>query len=327
MSCPLCGSENCTDSRKEPFYHLFQCSTYNTSFYLSTAFLEDFIFNKTDFSKCMNLIVERLLWQPTAKDDASWVFYYNENETSKNENPTYVNLAVLLQNYPKGIIETSDRALMNLGYQHPEYGRKFIPTFWDDLGDLDYRLFFPSSDKPKKDAFGILRILNELGHVSKDDKSYYISARGWQHIEELKRRHAETKQAFIAMSFSPEVQYIRDAFKAAITLAGYAPMVIDEKEHNHQIVPETLLEIERSRFLVLDVTMPNYGAYYEAGYALGLGKEVIICCKQDVFDDEEGKYLRPHFDIAQTSQIRWKDEADLIDRLVKRINATVDKAY
>ena len=123
------------------------------------------------------------------------------------------------------------------------------------------------------------------------------------------------------MSFKPEAESIRSCFKTAITAAGYVPMVIDEKEHNHQIVPELLKEIEKSKFLVLDVTYPNYGAYYEAGYALALGKEVIICCDKKVFSDD--KYERPHFDIAQASQIRWSSEEELIERLTKRINATV----
>ena len=34
-------------------------------------------------------------------------------------------------------------------------------------------------------------------------------------------------------------------------------------------------EINRSKFVVFDLTTPNYGAYYEAGYALGRGKVVI----------------------------------------------------
>ncbi len=62
-----------------------------------------------------------------------------------------------------------------------------------------------------------------------------------------------------------------------------------------------------------------YGAYYEAGYAEALGKEVIICCREDIFNGDK----KPHFDIAQKSSIVWKDEEDLENRLYKRIEATV----
>lgn len=76
-----------------------------------------------------------------------------------------------------------------------------------------------------------------------------------------------------------------------------------------------MFEISRSKFVVVDITYPNYGAYYEAGYAEALGKEVIICCRDTDF--------KPHFDIAQKSAIVWKDENDLEERLYRRIEATV----
>ena len=85
-------------------------------------------------------------------------------------------------------------------------------------------------------------------------------------------------------------------------------------------MPEIFYEIERSKFLVVDVTFPNYGAYYEAGYAQALGKQVIMCCRKTEFDSDGG---RPHFDVAQKSMIVWKDEEELIERLRKRIEATV----
>ena len=40
--------------------------------------------------------------------------------------------------------------------------------------------------------------------------------------------------------------------------------------------------------LILEINEPNYGAYYEAGYALELGKEVIITCNAEVFSHKYG---------------------------------------
>jgi nucleoside 2-deoxyribosyltransferase len=122
------------------------------------------------------------------------------------------------------------------------------------------------------------------------------------------------------MSFREETKPIREAFRTAMQESGYSVAVIDEKEHNNQIVPEIFYEIERSKFVVVDVTYPNYGAYYEAGYAQALGKQVIICCREAEFHD---KSTRPHFDISQKSMVVWKDETDLVQRLKRRIEATV----
>lgn len=124
------------------------------------------------------------------------------------------------------------------------------------------------------------------------------------------------------MSFSEETDTIRKAFRQAIQESGYTARVIDEKEHNNQIVPEIFFEIERSKFVVVDVTYPNYGAYYEAGYAQALGKQVIICCRKSEFESKD-RQKRPHFDISQKSMVVWQDESDLVTRLKKRIEATV----
>lgn len=88
-------------------------------------------------------------------------------------------------------------------------------------------------------------------------------------------------------------------------------------------MPEIFYEIDRSKFIVVDITYPNYGASYEAGYAEGKGKEVIVCCKREVFENKEAEYERPDFDILQKSMIIWDDYDDLKARLTSRIKATV----
>lgn len=122
------------------------------------------------------------------------------------------------------------------------------------------------------------------------------------------------------MSFSDETRDISQIFSESIKESGYTPMRIDQKEHNNQIVPEILHEISKSKFLVIDLTYPNYGAYYEAGYALGLGKEVIACCRKKEFDDPKKK---PHFDLYQKNMVVWTDLDDLKQRLIRRIEATI----
>lgn len=89
----------------------------------------------------------------------------------------------------------------------------------------------------------------------------------------------------------------------------------DEVQHNDFITPELLKYIRDSRFVVVDLTHKNNGAYFEEGYAMGLGKPVIQLCKK-------GTDL--HFDIAQKNTIMWEKEADIPMRLENRIRATID---
>lgn len=122
------------------------------------------------------------------------------------------------------------------------------------------------------------------------------------------------QKAFVAMWFSDTMKEARNAIKEAISECGYVANIIDEKEHNHDIVPEILYEIDNSKFLVADLTGNRGGVYYEAGYAKGIGKEVILTAK-------EGE--KPHFDVAQVNTIFWKDEMELKDRLIRRIKSTI----
>lgn len=70
------------------------------------------------------------------------------------------------------------------------------------------------------------------------------------------------------------------------------------------------------------------GVYYEAGYAKGLGKEVIITCRRDWYEGEKagagnsGKE-KIHFDINHINIIQWSTPEELKERLIKRIKATI----
>lgn len=319
-TCPLCGSDSCAVEDGVNFTQLVKCKTYGTAVHISDEIFEDFS-EKPIFTQMMNLIAERILRNKTAANRAYWVFYYAPTEGAQTDNPAFVNLAPLIDGYPKSVIEKAERVLLNLAELNPDYGVGF------GLDPYYYRLYFPKNEEQYYlEESGITKILTELGYMAynPENNSYVsITVNGWKHIEELRKNHSEVKQGFIAVKFGNETEEIREAIKAGIRYAGFEPMIIDEKEHNNQIVPEILYEIGKSKFLVIDVTYPNFGAYYEAGYAQGLGKEVIVCCSNEVFDNKEGNYQRPHFDIAQKSQIRWSDTEDLKTRLKRRIEATV----
>ena len=184
------------------------------------------------------------------------------------------------------------------------------------------RLFFSESDKEDKDL-GIITLLTELGflkEVSGKSGYYYLTAKAWERIEEIGHDTNNSRQAFIAMQFGNDTDSVYRTIKESIIESGFEPLRIDEKEHNKQIVPEILYEINRSKFVVFDLTTPNYGAYYEAGYALGRGIEVIARCRKKSFENDK---TRPHFDLVQKSIVIYDGDDDLKERLIRRITATV----
>jgi nucleoside 2-deoxyribosyltransferase len=58
-----------------------------------------------------------------------------------------------------------------------------------------------------------------------------------------------------------------------------------EARHPFAISTQLRVNIRRSRFLVCDLTHGNRGAYWESGFAEGLGKPAIYTCRKDVFED------------------------------------------
>jgi nucleoside 2-deoxyribosyltransferase len=96
-------------------------------------------------------------------------------------------------------------------------------------------------------------------------------------------------------------------FKPAVEQTGFTLMRLDEEPRAGLIDDHLRLDIRRSRFLVADLSHANLGAYWEAGYAEGLGRPVIYTCRKDVFDDPKAK---PHFDTNHHLTVVW-DPSDL----------------
>ena len=74
--------------------------------------------------------------------------------------------------------------------------------------------------------------------------------------------------------------------------------------------------------MVADLTTNNPGAYFEAGFALGLGKPVVWTCRE--VDINEKKV---HFDTRQYSIVPWTENEwpDFAKRLTQRIEATIGR--
>jgi hypothetical protein len=60
--------------------------------------------------------------------------------------------------------------------------------------------------------------------------------------------------AFIAMWFNETMKQAREAMQAAVTTAGYEPVVVDAVEHINKIDDEIISQIRKCRFLVADCT-------------------------------------------------------------------------
>ena len=169
-----------------------------------------------------------------------------------------------------------------------------------------------------QEANYMLRYLREQGYIETEEfteaKQHYITLmpKGFARVDELQKYSSNSRNVLVAMSFN-DTQKLREAIRKGITQAGYIAIFIDEVQHNDFITPELLKHIRDSKFVVVDLTHKNNGAYFEEGYAMG--KPVIQLCQKGV---------QLHFDIAQKNTIMWKCEEDIPDMLYNRIKATIE---
>jgi hypothetical protein len=140
-----------------------------------------------------------------------------------------------------------------------------------------------------------------------------LTLAGWQKYEELARSVNDSRKAFVAMEFPdqsrPENYFFQtrllDEFRVpAARKTGYAlgnALRSDPKAGNLHARLE--VEIRTARFVVAEMSHNNNGAYWEAGFARGLGKPVIY-----MFNKEIAKADRPHFDVGSDLYVSWTEK-------------------
>lgn len=149
-----------------------------------------------------------------------------------------------------------------------------------------------------------------------------LSFDGWELYESLRRGHRVYRKAFIAMKFGDaQLDGIVDrVFKPMSLQAGFELRRIDDVPRAGLIDDRLRVEIQASDFLIADLTHENAGAYWEAGYAEGLGKPVIFTCERTKFES-----AKTHFDTNHHLTITWSasspQEAGV--RLKETIRATL----
>lgn len=205
----------------------------------------------------------------------------------------------------------------------------------------------------------ILMLLDEQGLIKATDRAnphneLKITAKGYQRLRELKQPGRDSRQCFVAMWFAPEMNDVYEkAIKPAIEFIEdgeaeprYRAVKIDNVEHINDINDEIIAAIRRSRFMVCDLTGYRGGVYFEAGFAYGLGLDIIYTCRKDwikpeilknkdkedikaLFDSNgreiEVKKEGVHFDIEHRNRIEWEDDKldEFKDKLEKRIKAVI----
>lgn len=217
--------------------------------------------------------------------------------------------------FPKTAGEFIDRVLINLGnsVDHPSDGI--------NLDENSRALLF---SRTRDDMFYFLHQMGELDYIPKISSlptTIKIKARGWDRISKLNSVEVISNQAFVAMWFDKSTEVFYDkGFKPAVEYDKKTTcMRIDKSEHNNKICDQIVVEIRKCKYLIADFTGNRGGVYFEAGFAMGLGKPVI-------WTVHKAHLKQVHFDTRQYNHICYTDELDLFEQLKNRIGATIPRA-
>jgi len=151
---------------------------------------------------------------------------------------------------------------------------------------------------------------------------YRLTSNGWIRYGDLSRRVVDSRNAFMAMQFGDGQMdlVLKECFKPAAERAGFALRPLNERPEAGLIDNRIRAAIRTARFVVADLTHANSGAYFEAGFAEGLGIPVIYTCRTDVFKSTEPK-VRPHFDTNHMQTVQW--DPSKLEQAGEELTATI----
>jgi nucleoside 2-deoxyribosyltransferase len=215
----------------------------------------------------------------------------------------------------------ADNLILWLG-QHCELGQSIaleVIALAAEIGATDVGCYVILDFAVSKNWIKWEKVVAGIGSVQ-------LTIPGWERNQELQLTNKKSRLAFMAMKFNQSD--IHDLYvnhlKNAVKQTGFDLQTVDESQPAGLIDDHIRLKIRRSNFVLADVSHGNNGAYWEAGFAEGLGLPVIYLCAQEVMQDK-GHPHHPHFDTNHHLTVIWDttDPATACTRLKETIRATL----
>jgi hypothetical protein len=137
------------------------------------------------------------------------------------------------------------------------------------------------------------------------DATITLSFGGWEYYDQLQLGRSTYKKAFMAMKFGVDNlnTILYETFKPAVLQTGFELQLLSDTPRAGLIDDRLRIEIQAADFIIADLSHDNPGAYWEAGYAEGLGKPVIYTCEKNKFDND-----KTHFDTNHHLTIIWDSD-------------------
>ncbi len=315
--CPICNSETTRSKPSERDTYKVNCPRCG---YYEVTDQALTMFQRSELADIVNSV-------------SYWIRQHQSNEVT----PVYIDLKLM-----RSILETPF-----IPPKPNEQANRLLQWIGENVNKPDAYITIPISylisvigavDEPN--VVYIADYLKEQGYIRHQGFAYsiyegkrnpevdqlvaQITFKGWERFDEIKRTSKVSRLAFMAMKFGNEtlVRIFNEVIKDAVSKTGFEIRRLDEERRAGLIDDKLRVEIRKSKFLVADLTDDNNGAYWEAGYAEGLGMPVIYICEEEKF-----KTKLTHFDTNHHLTVRWKNEPDSLKKFAEELKATIRATF
>ncbi len=129
-------------------------------------------------------------------------------------------------------------------------------------------------------------------------------------IEDLQRYHLNAL-VFVVISFKEEMDEVYNKIKSIASRFGYNAIRVKDVSGDYRITDKIMSLIDRSHFVIADLSYERPNVYFEVGYARGIGKKVISICNKD---------SEIHFDVKDWTCLYYNNLNDLGQNLDQMLN-------
>lgn len=167
---------------------------------------------------------------------------------------------------------------------------------------------------------------NPVGPPRPSFTNINLSLDGWKQYESEKRGQFGGNYGFIAMQFGDDddglESFVREVVKPAVK-EDIGCNLVDMRDVSKAGIIDNIMRvrIRDAKFVIADLTHGNNGAYWEAGYAEGLGKPVIYTCAKEEFDER-----KTHFDTNHCTTVFWYKSRDNDEDFRQKLTATLRRS-
>ena len=257
--------------------------------------------------------------------------YWLQNRRNKLDPIDIINLRTLPESIelPKPR-EQADNLLLWIGSNSKEYNSEVVEAL-----ELLTSVIGSNSEDEVKWIADYLKDEKYIKHMGfqvtqydgkryppKDQLKVVMTFKGWDRYYELSKPKFASKLCFIAMQYNDAQleRFYSEQIVKTVKETGFEIKLLREILKAGSIDDQLCVQIRRAKFLLVDLTHDNEGAYWEAGFAEGLGKPVIYLCEKEKFDN-----LKTHFDTNHLTTVTGGEST--IEDDMKNLKAIIKNTF